>query len=472
MINILYEILIDSDRELIKNSGVYQIRNKNNNKVYIGSTSGRLSRRLTSHISDLINNRHHSKHLQRCFNQNPNFGYFEISILEVCPPEISLQREQIYLDLYKPYDDRFGYNTNPKSSSCLGVRRSKEEKIKLFERMRKLSDEQIIGIFNLRNELKLSNGEISKVMGINGNHVSSILNRVKKYEYVKEKYDLKLEVNRYKKFNRDDVLKIHDMYENEKLSIYDISKLTGFEIISLRHLIYNQNIYKVEKDGLIFNIEKRKNKMKINRKSGIKINKIIIKEEIIKDVFELRHIFNFSNNDICDKLKINSKEVDLILSFRYQRRRYNQIYLELKTKYNLRQRKNILTEEDIIDIFKDYNSGQYLITELIEKYNYNNIGLLLSNDEDLSKYYRDIILNNNLIVCKSLTKNIEMKSKLMIDINKKRSKNYKLTDPFGVEFFIKNLSEFCSDRDLDPGNLSRVSKNGRKHKGWSCICLD
>lgn len=57
MINILYKIIKDVDKCLLKESGVYQIKNKNNNKIYIGSTSGRFSKRLTSHIRELIENR-------------------------------------------------------------------------------------------------------------------------------------------------------------------------------------------------------------------------------------------------------------------------------------------------------------------------------------------------------------------------------------------------------------------------------
>lgn len=53
MINILCKIIRDVDKHLLKESGVYQIKNKNNNKVYIGSTSGRFSKRLTSHIREL-----------------------------------------------------------------------------------------------------------------------------------------------------------------------------------------------------------------------------------------------------------------------------------------------------------------------------------------------------------------------------------------------------------------------------------
>jgi hypothetical protein len=473
MRNILHKIIREQDKHLLKETGVYQIKNKENKKVYIGSTSTNFSKRLSSHIGELINNKHHSKHLQNCFNQNPNFDYFEISILEVCRPEDCIKYEQIYLDLYKPYDDKFGYNISPTAKSCLGIKKSKEDKIRVFERMRKLTDEQLIEIFNCRNVYGLSNSEISLRIGISKNSIATILTKSEKYKYIKEKYNLELKVKHEKKFTKQDVIMIHELYENQKLSIYEISKITNFGIISLRHLIYNQNIYKNEKDGLFFNIEiNRKKGIKINRKSGIKIKKNILKEEIIKSVFNIKHSLGLSNEEISYKLNIDLKNIDLILNFRYQLRIYNQLYLELKTEYNLRKNKNNLTEQDIIDIFKDYNSGEYLINDLRNKYNYNDFGILFSNSKRLSEYYKVIIEKNNLKVDRSLTKNHEIKSKSISDRNKKISKNYKLTDPLGNEYIIKNLSKFCSDKDLYSANLSRVSKNGGKYKGWSCVCLD
>jgi hypothetical protein len=39
------------------------------------------------------------------------------------------------------------------------------------------------------------------------------------------------------------------------------------------------------------------------------------------------------------------------------------------------------------------------------------------------------------------------------------------------ELIVKNLSEFCKDKELDASNLSRISKNGKLYKKWRCICL-
>ena len=421
----------------------------------------------------MIENRHHSTHLQNSFNQSKNFEKFEISILEICEPEFCIESEQKWIDFYQSYNDKFGYNISPTAGSCRGIKKSKEDKIKLFEKLRELTDEQIIEIFNLRNNLKFSNNEISKRIGISPNQVSSILTRPEKYQYTKEKYSLFLE-EKNKKFTKEDVVNINELYENKKLNINEISKLTGFHSNHLKHLINNKNIYKIEKEGLIFNIEKkRKNKIfKIERKKGIKMNKKILSKEIVFETFNLKYNSNLINQEICEKLSITQKEIELILTFRYQRRKYNQIYLDLKTKYDLRKKKNTLTEQDIINIFEDYNSGDYLIEDLSVKYDYNDIGVLFSNRRGLSSYYQEIIQRNDLKVNKSLTKNIEMKSEAITNRNKQRSKSYKLTDPSGKEIIIKNLAEFCKGTDLDPANFSRVAKNGKKYKGWKCQCLD
>ena len=200
--------------------------------------------------------------------------------------------------------------------------------------------------------------------------------------------------------------------------------------------------------------------------------KNIININQITEVFGLKHNLNLTNQEISEKLYITQKELELILTFRYQRRKYNQIYLTLKSKYDMRERNTTLTEEDIINIFKDYNSGNYLIEDLNLKYDYHDVGMLISNRKNLSKYYKETIEKYNLKVDKSLTKNIKLKSESITNRNKQRAKSYKLIDPSGEEIIIKNLAEFCKGTDLDPGNFSRISKNGRTYRGWKCQFLD
>jgi len=99
------------------------------------------------------------------------------------------------------------------------------------------------------------------------------------------------------------------------------------------------------------------------------------------------------------------------------------------------------------------------------------VGIILSNSKRLSKKYKEIIEKNNLIVNKSRSKNRELKSTSISERNKSRSKTYKLITPDGEELIVKNLSEFCKDKELDASNLSRISKNEKIYKKWRCICL-
>jgi group I intron endonuclease len=475
MKNILYQIVIEEHKHLLKKTGVYKILNKENNKVYIGSTSQRFSNRLSNHIRELIEDRHHSKYLQNSYNKRKDINKFEISILDVCKPEECLLFEQKWLDIYKSYIKEFGYNICPIAGSCLGIKKSKEEKIKIFERSRCLSDNQIIEIFKLRNDLKLSYRLISEGMNITKNQVASILTKPIKYKYVKEKYKLELKVRFEKEFTKYDIIKIHNLYEIEKFSIRDISEIMKLSLIKLKHLIYNEKLYLIEKENLKFNVEKnRKNKIYKRKKRpfGIKVNKTIISELEISEVFNLKYNSNLKNDEILEKTGITLKDIKLILSYIYQRRKYNQLYISLKTQFNLREKRTVLSEVDIVGIFNDYNSGKYLIEELNEKYNFNDVGVIIQKSDRISNYYKDIINKNNLRVDKSSTKNKEIKSKSMSEMNKKRSKTYEIVNPEGIKTKITNLAEFSRDNGLDAANLSRVSKNGKSYKGWKCICLD
>ena len=100
-------------------SGIYEIRNTLNGHVYIGSAVD-IDRRWKNHISDLRNNKHHSGHLQNAFNKygRPAFVF---SVVELCSPEILIEREQYYLDSQRPE-----YNISPTAGRPLGIKRSKE----------------------------------------------------------------------------------------------------------------------------------------------------------------------------------------------------------------------------------------------------------------------------------------------------------------------------------------------------------
>ena len=155
-------------------NGVYQIRNRQNNKCYVGSTAanGGFDERWKDHRKLLRGNRHHSRKLQNAWNKH-NESSFVFEVLLYCDPENCLMYEQIALDHYKPE-----YNICKIATSALGVKRSDETKGKL----RKLN-------------IGLHQGEDNISSKIDGKTVLAILNDMKsgmRSPAISKKYNLSL----------------------------------------------------------------------------------------------------------------------------------------------------------------------------------------------------------------------------------------------------------------------------------------
>jgi len=113
----------------IKISGIYQIQNKINNKIYIGSAID-IYNRLHKHVSDLKKNKHHSIHLQRAWNKYGE-NNFDFNIVEnVDNKELLIEREQYWFDILKPYKKQIGYNISKIAGSQLGLTRDNRSKEK------------------------------------------------------------------------------------------------------------------------------------------------------------------------------------------------------------------------------------------------------------------------------------------------------------------------------------------------------
>lgn len=119
----------------MKKSGIYQIRNLINKKVYIGSAID-IKKRWNMHLLQLRRGDHHSSHLQNAWNKHGESNFMFEILEEVIEKTDLLSREQFYLDFIKPWDRNLGYNICVKSNSPLGLKRSDEAKYKM--RMQKL----------------------------------------------------------------------------------------------------------------------------------------------------------------------------------------------------------------------------------------------------------------------------------------------------------------------------------------------
>jgi group I intron endonuclease len=125
---------------------IYQIRNKINNKIYIGSTNN-INKRWNNHKSKLNNKIHENSYLQAAWDKYGEEN-FEFSIIEQVNDQNRIEKEIFYLQETKSYERHIGYNfdKNPtdksgKNNPFYGKQHSKEtkDKIKLIANNR--SDE-------------------------------------------------------------------------------------------------------------------------------------------------------------------------------------------------------------------------------------------------------------------------------------------------------------------------------------------
>lgn len=121
------------------NTGIYKIVNIKNGKVYVGSAVD-IKRRWLEHKILLIKGIHHSKYLQNSFNKE-GIENFLFEVVEECPKDSLIEREQYWIDLFNSHND--GYNSNPKAGNSLGRKHSEETKQKMSNsrRGKKLSEE-------------------------------------------------------------------------------------------------------------------------------------------------------------------------------------------------------------------------------------------------------------------------------------------------------------------------------------------
>ena len=74
-----------------KISGIYLIRNKTSNSLYVGQSSN-ISNRWRNHKWMLQANKHNNIHLQRAWNKD-SLDSFEFTILYICEPNIELTQQ-------------------------------------------------------------------------------------------------------------------------------------------------------------------------------------------------------------------------------------------------------------------------------------------------------------------------------------------------------------------------------------------
>lgn len=89
---------------------IYAIRCVNNKKMYIGRTKQILEERIKAHLTLLRSGKHSNKDMQEDYKKygEDNFEFYE---LETDVEYKDKAKEKFYMDMYKTYNNEFGYNT-------------------------------------------------------------------------------------------------------------------------------------------------------------------------------------------------------------------------------------------------------------------------------------------------------------------------------------------------------------------------
>ena len=131
--------------------GIYLIQNSINLKTYIGSSSD-IYKRWVRHKYVLNNNCHENEYLQRAWNKYHNAN-FKFIILLQCDNLYLIEWEQFFIDCFKSFKYKFGYNIIPYAN------RSKLS----FRTRKKISKAHKGKIISMETRCKMSLSRLGKV---------------------------------------------------------------------------------------------------------------------------------------------------------------------------------------------------------------------------------------------------------------------------------------------------------------------
>jgi len=110
------EVSPRKSRDIPTSAGVYQIRCKQNGKIYVGSAVN-LEGRWHSHRRDLRNGVHVNPHLQFAWNLYGETS-FEFSVLEYAEEHRLLMTEQVWINKTRCTDRSIGFNIKLEATSA------------------------------------------------------------------------------------------------------------------------------------------------------------------------------------------------------------------------------------------------------------------------------------------------------------------------------------------------------------------
>lgn len=169
-------------------TGVYSITNKTNKKRIIGSTVN-IFHRFACHKNLLKYDKHNNPHLQNAWNQYGGDNFI-FEIIEECPVENLIEREDFYILKFNTLDREFGYNVNLASRHTQNE--ESKEKIRQSRLGKKMSKEQ---------KKKLSEAHRNKKRGPYSEEHCKKLSEATKEAWIKRKFKKTLRLQELQKLN-------------------------------------------------------------------------------------------------------------------------------------------------------------------------------------------------------------------------------------------------------------------------------
>lgn len=175
-----------------KKSGIYQIRNIKNDKVYIGQSID-LDKRINNHKYHLKRNTHYNKALQNSFNKHGEDSFF-FEVLEECNTSELDNKECFWISLFDSTNRECGYNFESGGNANKVMHKETIEKIRKTLQIKrlgkgnpmygkKLTDErkEQIRLVNRGRSNKLTEEDVRKIkmalyLGISQTELVSLFN--------------------------------------------------------------------------------------------------------------------------------------------------------------------------------------------------------------------------------------------------------------------------------------------------------
>ena len=320
-------------------SGIYQIRNIKNGKVYIGSTND-LKKRKSGHFSNLEKNKHVNKHLQNAWNKY-GFDSFVFEILEVVEENSQLIiREQHWIDKEKPE-----YNIRTIADRNEGILASEETKRKLSQvkvgelsHTAKLTWKEVREIREKYSSLKYTQQKLSEAYNVSRSTIKQI---IENRNWVDENYVFKKrtaqEIKEIRKLSRakrektgvkltkEQVQQIRELYSSGDYSAKELAKKYNiFGVSTIYGILHNRTWYD---ENYVF---KKRTKEKIGeyfseiQKGDKGWNSKLTKEQ----VEEIREMYKTcSQNELSKKYSLTRSAIQSIV---LNRTHYDPTYKTIK----------------------------------------------------------------------------------------------------------------------------------------------